>query len=155
MRLYLMQHGLATSKEEDPDRPLTDEGRAEVERVARAASRVGIELDAIHHSGKLRARQTAEILAERLQPGRVEEREGISPTDDPSIVAEEVAERSRPLSLVGHLPHLERLASLLAAGDPDASVVAFRNAALVCLERDGEGAWGLRWILHPELVPPA
>lgn len=155
MRLFLMQHGLATSKDEDPDRPLTEEGRAEVERVSRAAAAAGVEIRAIHHSGKLRARQTAEILAGRLQPERLGERSDIGPTDDPGIAAAELAERSDPIALVGHLPYMSRITSLLVAGDPETGIVAFRNAALVCLERGEEGEWRLRWILHPDLLPEA
>ncbi len=42
MQVYLVQHGLAKSKEEDPERPLTAAGREEVERVARAAAAAGV-----------------------------------------------------------------------------------------------------------------
>jgi phosphohistidine phosphatase len=62
MELYLMQHGEARAKEEDPDRPLTDAGQATVERVAQRAAGLGLRVDAIYHSGILRARQTAEIV---------------------------------------------------------------------------------------------
>ena len=34
MYLYLVQHGAAVSKEIDPERPLSQEGRAEVRKVA-------------------------------------------------------------------------------------------------------------------------
>ncbi len=63
MQVYLVQHGLAKSKEEDPARPLTAAGREEVERVARAAAAAGVRPASILHSGKLRAGQTAEIFA--------------------------------------------------------------------------------------------
>jgi phosphohistidine phosphatase len=53
--------------------------------------------------------------------------------------------------LVGHLPHLSRLAALLLAGDPERETVAFRNAGVVCLEGQG-GRFAVRWILTPELV---
>ncbi|MDJ0848388.1 MAG: histidine phosphatase family protein [Myxococcota bacterium] len=61
MRVYLVQHGLAKSKDLDPARPLTDAGRDEAERVARAVAAAGVDPALILHSGKSRAEQTAEI----------------------------------------------------------------------------------------------
>ena len=55
MRLYLVQHGKAKPAEEDPNRGLTDEGRAEVRRVAEFLAEQQISISLIHHSGKARA----------------------------------------------------------------------------------------------------
>src|SRR5258707_13943162 len=68
MHLYLVQHGASKSEAEDPQRSLTDEGRRTVEHMAEWLASLGVALDRIEHSDKLRARQTAEILAARLQP---------------------------------------------------------------------------------------
>ncbi len=53
--------------------------------------------------------------------------------------------------LVGHLPHLRRLASLLLVGDPEREIIRFRNGAIVCLVQ-GDGHWLLQWVLTPELA---
>jgi phosphohistidine phosphatase len=152
MKLYLMQHGEARPEQEDPARPLTERGRAEVERVARAAARLDLGIAAVAHSGKLRARQTAETVASLLEPSpELVEVSGLGPNTDPHIAAEVLTAVSRPHLLVGHLPHLSRLASLLILDNPDAAVVAFRMAGLVCLSR-GEEGWRLAWALVPELV---
>jgi phosphohistidine phosphatase len=152
MKLYLMQHGEARPEQEDPARPLTDRGRADVERVARAAARLDLGIAQVIHSGKLRARQTAEIVATCLEPApALGEMSGLGPNDDPRIAAEAVAMPSGHRLLVGHLPHLSRLASLLILGDGDRGVVAFRMAGLVCLAH-GEDGWRLAWALTPELV---
>lgn len=155
MRLYLCQHGKATSKDEDPDRPLTDEGRGEVGRVARRLASAEVRLDGIWHSGKLRAKQTADILAEHLSPaGGLEARDDLSPMDDPTS-ARSAAEGSGAdaVLLSGHLPHLSRLCSLMLTGDADREPVAFRNAGVVCLAWDGnEEGWKLEWALVPELA---
>jgi len=66
--LYLVQHGAAKTESEDPRRSLTSEGRRAVERMADFLSTLHVSLDRIEHSEKLRARQTAEILAARLRP---------------------------------------------------------------------------------------
>jgi phosphohistidine phosphatase len=153
MDMYLVQHGEARAESEDPARPLTERGRREVERVAGAAARLGLGITLIQHSGKLRARQTAEVLAAALHPSLgVRECAGLAPNDDPSLVAQMVAEAREPWLLVGHLPHLSRLLSLLVVGDPDRGLLAFRMSGLVGLGRES-GGWRLRFVLTPELVP--
>lgn len=152
MRVFLVQHGEATPEPENPARPLTHRGREEVRRVARHAAGLGLQVAEICHSGKLRARQTAEILAAALSPGRgVREADGLAPGDDPTRARAEIQAASEPLMLVGHLPHLSRLASLLLVGDPGKDIIQFRNGAIVCLTRV-EDCWRLEWILTPELA---
>ncbi len=152
MQVYLVQHGLAKSREEDAARPLTAEGRDEVERVATAAAAAGVHPASILHSGKARAQQTAEIFAARLKPADgVRAMQGLDPTDEPQRARETLEGAEAPLMLVGHLPHLSRLASLLLADSPEREIVGFRNAGVVCLERQ-ERHFGIRWILTPELV---
>ncbi len=154
MQVYLVQHGLAKSKEEDPARPLTPAGREAVERVARAAAAADVRPASILHSGKTRAQQTAEIFAANVNPAPgVYAVEGLDPGDEPNRIRERVEQADEPLMLVGHLPHLSRLAALLLADTPEPEIVAFRNAGVVCLERQ-EGRFAVRWILTPELVAP-
>lgn len=149
MDFYLVRHGDAKSDQEDPKRPLSDRGRMEVERVARAAAMKEIEVSEILHSDKLRAKQTAEILAKSLSPRRgVRQIGGLSPEDDPFIIKAELEMAREPLMLVGHLPHLSRLASLLVKGDPENEIVNFPPAAIVCLSH-GKGAWEIKWTLTP------
>jgi phosphohistidine phosphatase len=153
MDLYLVQHGEAHSEEEDPVRPLTARGRLEVERIARAAARAGLAPRRIAHSGKLRARETAEILAGALTPAEgVREMPALGPKDDPAAIRSVLEEATDSLMLVGHLPHLCRVASLLLVGDPEREIVAFRMGGVVCLGRERE-AWRVRFVLTPELVP--
>lgn len=154
MNLYLVQHGRSKSKEEDPDRPLTDRGEAEVRKVAsQVASHAGAAVRRIVHSGKTRARQTAEILGEFLQPqGGVEAAEGLDPMADPGIWAANIGEQTEDLMLVGHLPHLSRLASLLICGSVEVKVIDFKNGGVVCLTRDEEGAWSVEWVLVPDII---
>lgn len=154
MQVYLVQHGRAKSKEEDPARPLTAAGRDEVERVAAAAAAAGVRPASILHSGKARAQQTAEIFAAHMQPtDGVHSGEGLDPADEPHRARERVEQADAPLMLVGHLPHLSRLASLLLANSPEREIVGFRNAGVVCLERR-EQHFAVLWILTPELVAP-
>ena len=148
-----MQHGKSKSKEEDPDRSLTDKGRSEVERVAAFLARSGLsENIPIRHSGKIRARETAEALAGTLEAATVEETDGLAPLDDPALWAERLGETDKGVVLVGHLPHLARLTSLLLVSDPERGVVEFSNAGMVCLQRNEGGRWALLWSVVPALL---
>lgn len=153
MKAILVQHAQALSNEEDPDRPLSPQGRETIQSIADYAARnLDLELGRIWHSGKTRALQTAEVLNSTLGTSiGVRSSEDLSPLDDPRAWAERLAEMSHDVMLVGHLPHLSRLASLLLCGDPDIEPIAVRNAGLICLERK-EG-WKLRWMLVPEILP--
>ena len=154
-----MQHGEALSADVDADRPLAEVGRRNVLLVAAHAAARGVRVERIVHSGKLRAEQTAEILADELGCRVVEQVAGLKPSDAVEAVAAAMLDPGRPgsLALVGHLPFLERLASLLVAGDSTAHVVAFRNAGLVKLAASGSDisdapGFSVSWILTPELV---
>lgn len=159
MKLYLMQHAQAVPEEVDPQRPLSPEGRAVVGRVAARAAQLGLPIEHIYHSGKLRARQTAALLAEALRlESRVEELEGLGPKDRAEPLArwlrvETQQETMSGLALVSHLPLLDRLAALLVTGDEEMSVIAFQYAALVALVPKGDGKhFAVEWILTPELA---
>ena len=81
--VILVRHGEALSKQEDPARPLSDRGRNRAETTARWLASIGLPVGEIRHSGKARARETAEIVAAALDAGeRVREAEGLAPNDD-------------------------------------------------------------------------
>jgi phosphohistidine phosphatase len=149
MDLYLARHGEAVIDLIDPNRPLTRAGRESVDRVARLAAGKSVQVSVIYHSGILRAGQTAEILASHLAPGGgVRVMSGLRPDDDPALAAAELAVGANPVMLVGHLPHLKRLAALLSRGDADADVIDFMPATMVCYSREGS-LWKLNWMLTP------
>lgn len=155
MKLYLVQHANAKSKEEDPLRPLSNEGWEEIKRIAEYARRyLHIEVDQILHSGKLRAKQTAETLARQLElPKLVNSVEGLEPRANPHVMRDYLAETQKDILVVGHLPHLSKLANLLLVENEEKDVIVFRNACLVCLERQIDSRWRLVWMITPETVP--
>jgi len=151
MLLYLVQHGKARPKAENADRPLTDEGRRDVDAVLLLMMRFGaITATRVLHSGKLRAAQTAQRIASRIDVP-MEEVDGLAPMDDPGTWQRRLAGATEDIMLVGHLPHLERLAALLLCGDPEGDTVRFFNAGIVCLEGE-DRSWALRWAIPPSLV---
>jgi phosphohistidine phosphatase len=156
MHIYMMQHGTPISKEQDPDRPLSDKGRADVEKMALLFMKSGMQVTDIFHSGKTRARQTAEIMASRIAQGaEPKEKPGLSPMDDPANFAEALGKLHNPLMIVGHLPHLSRLVSLLITGDPSHTIVNFKQGGVVDLEKDEEENWRLNWMVVPDIIPDA
>lgn len=152
LRHYLVRHGEAKADMEDPTRPLSDRGREEVRRVARYAAILELVAAEIRHSGKLRARQTAEILAEHLAPRLgIRQIDGLAPGDEPDRVRAELEAAGEPLMLVGHLPHLSRLVSALVLGDSKAEIIWPDAGAMVCLAKTDRG-FRLLWVLTPELA---
>ena len=154
MQLYLVQHGASKSESDDPQRGLTDEGRQTVEQMADHLSLLGLALDRIEHSEKLRARQTAEIMAERLRPRQGTKQVcGMGPNDYVEPMQNRLRTESDNLMLVGHLPYLSRLAAMLLGVRKDRVVVEFRMGGVVRLDRNESGEWVLHWALTPELLP--
>jgi phosphohistidine phosphatase len=156
MRIYLTQHGLAVPKDVDSDRPLSEQGRKDVRLLAEFLGSAGIRVERVLHSGKTRAEQTAAILAKALLfEGEPQVQAGLGPNDPLETLTSEIAFWSADTLLVGHLPHLGRLTSLLLARDPDRPLLAFQPGSIACLEKDTEGHWALAWMLRPELLAPA
>ena len=154
MKLYLVQHGLSKPKEEDPDRRLTEKGKEATEKVALYASEnAKMKVSTIYHSGKARAKETAEIMAEHLRPEEgVQVTKQLAPMDDPSIWRDKLKDLKEDIMLVGHLPYMSRLASLLLFGNSDKKTINFKNSGIVCLKRDDDECWSVEWMIIPEIV---
>ncbi len=153
MFLYLVQHGEAKREEEDPSRPLSDKGIEDVQRMASYLSRLSIEVEEVLHSAKLRAKQTAELLANDLRIAKgVSQTDGLAPLDTPELWAERLKSKKDPLMLVGHLPHLGKLSSLLLSDDKEKNIIAFKMGGIVCLKMDDAGKWSLQWMITPEIL---
>jgi phosphohistidine phosphatase len=153
MFLYLVQHGEAKREEDDPQRGLTDKGFRDVARTAVHAQKLGLTLSTIHHSGKTRTLQTAQILADYLKPGKGSSpADALAPMDDPAVWAARIAGMNEGVMLVGHLPYLARLAGLLLCGDKEKTLIDFKMGGIVCLKRFDDGLWAVEWMIVPELV---
>jgi len=152
--VILTQHGEAKRKDEDPQRNLTDKGREETKKIAEYFVRnIDIKVDRIIHSTKLRAKQTAEILSSIIKPtnGVIEEA-NLEPTADPSVWATKLSNLNENIIIVGHLPHLSKLVSLLVVNDSEKEIVRFRYSNMVCLERNDEERWRIMWIIRPDII---
>lgn len=152
MNLYLVQHGEAMTKDLDPERPLSNRGRQDVTKTAQfIAKNCRLNISHIHHSGKLRARQTADILATGLDLPEPIEINGLAPLDEPSIWTCRLEELLDSVMLVGHLPHLGRLTGALLCGKPETAPVRFQMGGGVALVKQ-DGQWSLEWMLVPGML---
>jgi phosphohistidine phosphatase len=153
MKLYLVQHGEALSEEEDPKRPLSERGRGEVGRIAGLLEEAGLRVQEVQHSGKLRAAETAAILAGAVAGGNTSGRTGIAPLDPVAPLLEEVngLPDDDELMVVGHMPFVSRAVSTLICGNADRPVVTYRPGGVVCLDR-ADHRWTVAWMLVPAVV---
>jgi phosphohistidine phosphatase len=151
--VVLMRHGHAMSEEDDPRRPLSSTGREQVAKVGDLVAGIGLELEEIRHSGKERARETADIFAARVgvAPERVREASGLKPKDDVGVIAEELESGGRSVALVGHLPFMGLLASRLLCGDAGHLRFRFGDAGCLLVTRV-EGGWRLDEFINHELL---
>ncbi len=152
MAIYLCQHGKSVSKDVDPARGLTAQGAIGVQQVAAILEQGNARIDTIQHSGKERAKQTAEIFAARINlEERVKVCKGIDPLDDVIVFAKNL-DATTDRMYVGHLPFMQRLVSYLIVNDVERPVVEFQNGGVVCLDYDDESTcWAVKWMLVPEL----
>ena len=128
-------------------RPLSSVGIAATERLARNAMARGVKPDAIWHSGKLRARQTAEIfwkVCNPLSPFTAER--GLLPDDPPQWIRDRLTGEDRTILIVGHMPYLPRLLGMLT-GAGDERAVSFPLHGCVALEADRD-QWKEIWRLE-------
>ena len=144
MQLYLVHHGDAVPPNVDPQRPLSADGRARVEQVAGETAQRAIKPMVVWHSGKLRARQTADAFWRACNPlAEFSAARGLQPTDPPDWMADELMGETRDIMLVGHMPNIERLLRLLIEGSAEGTA-SFPAHGIVALEAI-ETRWVERW----------
>jgi phosphohistidine phosphatase len=153
MHLYLIRHAHALDGDDDAARPLSPKGRKQIRQLAVLLRHTGaFEAGEIWHSPLRRARETAELLVAKLKGGaKLKEVSGLTPDDAPDRIATKLSDLRRPVAVVGHEPHLSALASLLVADQAVPPLFKMKKAAILRLDRTGEG-WSVRWQISPELL---
>jgi phosphohistidine phosphatase len=153
MRLYLIQHGEAVAKDIDPDRPLSAMGRQDIQRLANFLAHKRVRVARILHSGKTRARETAEVLALAIgAEGKIERAAGLDPLDSASEFSTRLKGGSEDFAIVGHLPFLAKLVAFLVTGHDEPALVAFVPGTVVVLERNDAGVWMMTTMLQPHML---
>lgn len=152
MRIYLIQHGEAKKEEEDPQRGLSKKGKKDTKKIGKFLKNLNIEIDKIWHSPKNRARETAEILENYIiLKGKMEEVQGLSPMDEPEEIFYKINELEEDLILVGHLPNLSKLSSLLICNDKSKEIISFKMGSILCLEKK-ENNFQVCFFITPEII---
>ena len=151
MRIYLVQHGESKSEEEDPQRHLTVRGIDEVRHVSDFLRPLKLGIDTVWHSGKTRAQQTGELLAEVLR-ARLVQRAGLGPKDQVAATKEALEQTGGNLIIVGHMPFLGKLAGRLVTGSEENEIAAFQFGSVLCLECHDDLKWKVAWMITPALL---
>jgi len=144
VNLYLVHHGDAVGPDVDPRRPLSVIGADQVARLAAQASARGLRPQIVWHSGKLRARQTAEAFWKACNPlASFAATRDLQPDDPPEWVRDRLLGETEDVLIAGHYPHLPRLLMLLVSD----SAAPFPLHGVVALTRDDGNAWREEWRL--------
>ena len=160
MQLLIIRHGIAeeasdwalTGKSDD-ERPLTDEGRREMTLNAKGIRHAAGSVDLLASSPLVRARQTAQLVADAFDMTRLEMTKSLAPGTPPSVFVEWLERHSDKdvIAAVGHEPHLGELATWLLTGTEESHIDLEKGGAcLIAFEgvpSPGEGR--LRWAIAP------
>jgi phosphohistidine phosphatase len=159
MNLYLLRHAIAvergTPSMEDAQRELTSEGAAKMNRIARGMLALDLQFDLILSSPYIRARQTADIVAEEFNiRDKLRFTENLIPGAEGEQVILEINKRYRKnenILVVGHEPMLSSLIAILISGDPSLSIVMKKGGLcrLVTPALVHGRCASLEWILFP------
>jgi len=148
MKLYLVHHAHALSAEQNPVRPLSEQGHAEADRLGRRLKAEGAAPVRILHSDKRWTQETAERLAASLGMSERAALAGyaIGPDDDLTPFLAEIDDCDGDLMMTGHGNYLVRTAAKLVCGDEARTCVEFKpgNGTVFCLEGGG-GHWVVAW----------
>lgn len=153
MMLYLLRHGKAARQDPDGPRSLTNRGREEITRVAEHFKKKGLKVQALWHSPKTRAIQTAEIFLKIAGKTGVKtkEKKELKPEGSaPEVYREVTGHAGESLMLVSHLPFVGELGSLLSSDCPEADI-SFPTGGVAAFERK-DGAWKWLWSLDPSTL---
>jgi phosphohistidine phosphatase len=156
VELGLLRHAHAgdptTWNRPDDIRPLTDKGRGQAERLGRLLASAGFVPDAMLTSPRVRAVQTAELVADHLDvPVRTDQRlGGLLDLGVLEAILDDAGTPVRPI-LVGHDPDFSDLLVLLT-GSPG---LRLRKGAFALLDVErplAAGSAELRWLVPPDLL---
>jgi phosphohistidine phosphatase len=148
--ILLVHHAEAVAPTVDSARPLSARGLEEVARLAERAAARGVKPDVIWHSGKLRARQTAEAFWRAGNPlAPLAAVRGLLPDDPPEWMRDRLAGEHRDVVVAGHMPHIEKLLRLLVAGRTDDRARSFPQHGCVALEPAEGSLWRELWRDEP------
>lgn len=155
MKIYCVRHGEAETPDVNPERPLTEQGYIDVERVARFMGEAGLHVDHMLHSPKQRAVETAKIFAKYLNADQVNECDSLLDEDnDVEPLVSMMPAWHGDTMLVGHLPFMYKFVSALVLNQQDYyPIVNYPPGTVICLDQYDSQRWVISWLLGPQLLP--
>ncbi|HEY3757578.1 MAG TPA: phosphohistidine phosphatase SixA [Opitutaceae bacterium] len=155
--IYLVRHAEAKEAERDEARELTSRGREMSVQLGRFLRLTRIApTNEVWHSTLVRARQTAEMVAQGLGVAVLKEVSGLAPDENPGAFARKLAHVTNDVMVVGHNPHLTMLGTLLVKGEhatlPAMEFSKCTALALNNLGRGEPGDWCVAWQLDPQML---
>jgi len=163
MNLYIIRHAIAVDPgtpgyESDSERPLTDKGRKKMRQIAKGLRNLGVEFDLILSSPYVRARETAEIVADVFKmKKKITFTENLIPLGNPELLVGEINEKYsvNSIALVGHEPHLSTLVGILVAANAKLDITLKKGGVCYLLADDlhhQDHRATLEWLLTPGLL---
>lgn len=149
MSIYLVQHGAANPKEIDPEKSLSEKGIETSKFMAELAVIKKFKISKIFHSGIKRARETAEIFSKETGV-EINKKDGLAPLDSP-VDIQDLINKNDDSMIIGHLPFLSKLVSLLITDSQEVEIIKFQNSCIICLDRDENNKWFIKWTLMPDI----
>lgn len=149
MSIYLVQHGAANPKEIDPEKSLSEKGIETSKFMAELAVIKKFKISKIFHSGIKRARETAEIFSKETG-AEINKKDGLAPLDSP-VDIQDLINKNDDAMIIGHLPFLSKLVSLLITESQEIEIIKFQNSCIICLDRDENNKWFIKWTLMPDI----
>jgi phosphohistidine phosphatase len=154
VKLYLVRHGIALEAHVDSQRPLSEQGKIEIIRLANFLSPFGVLVSHVYHSTQLRAQQTAILLAATIAPGQeIATLEGLESDSSVELFYEQIGGWADDTLVVSHLPFVGELLAKLLGMRQNLSIVSWQPGTMVCLERTALERWLISWILTPSAIP--
>ncbi|MGB6977077.1 MAG: phosphohistidine phosphatase SixA [Gammaproteobacteria bacterium] len=154
MKLYLARHGIALEANVDPLRPLSEKGKIEITRLADFLSPFGVLVSHVYHSTKLRAQQTAILLAAAIAPGQeIAVLTGLESDSSVELLYQQILGWADDTLLVSHLPFVGELLVKLLDISKLRLIMNWQPGTMVCLERVTFEQWLISWVLTPNAIP--
>ena len=154
MEIYLMQHGPNLSKDEDPEEPLSPDGKKQILRAAKAIKKMGLQFDVVIASPKKRSQETAQIVAEAVgfPSQRIVETakvKAMTPAEETIAYLAQFTDQESIL-IAGHLPSLAEIGSILLTSGSKATIQFERGGiGRIDVEKLPTHDGKLRWYLTP------
>ena len=154
MKLYCVRHCEALNSDVDPERSLSEQGLQDAAKLADHIKQRNIIIPTVMHSGIKRASQTAEFIAASCGSEElIADRELLDDQAEVLRVVDEIKLWNQDTALVGHMPYMSNLVSVLVMDSEDGvnpHLLTYAPGTMVCLARSAEGRWVIDWIIKPE-----